>query len=80
MPKCSTRQATMRHIPDQHLARLNQEVSLAHFCQDYGIELRLDGDRMIGACPFHVDPGAQFRGHNLDQSVEPPGNLRRQWR
>jgi DNA primase len=51
----------MPRIPDDELARLKREVSLAVLCRDYGIELKQIGpDNLMGRCPFHADKTPSF--------------------
>ena len=51
----------MPRIPDDELARLKCEVSVAVLCRDYGIELKQMGpDNLMGRCPFHADKTPSF--------------------
>jgi DNA primase catalytic core len=51
----------MPRIPDDELARLKREVSVAVLCRDYGIELKQIGpDNLMGHCPFHADKTPSF--------------------
>ena len=51
----------MPRIPDNELARLKHEVSVAVLCRDYGIELKQIGpDNLMGHCPFHQDQTPSF--------------------
>jgi DNA primase len=42
-------------IPEQELARLKAEVSVARLVEGCGIELRRQGADLVGRCPFHED-------------------------
>lgn len=45
----------MARIPDEVLARLKAEVSVARLVQGCGVELRRQGKDLVGCCPFHDD-------------------------
>jgi DNA primase catalytic core len=42
-------------IPDDVLARLKAEVSLARLVEGCGVELKRQGKDLVGCCPFHDD-------------------------
>jgi DNA primase catalytic core len=42
-------------IPDEVLARLKAEVSVARLVEGCGVELRAQGKDLVGRCPFHDD-------------------------
>lgn len=42
-------------IPDEVLARLKAEVSVARLVQGCGVELKSQGKDLVGRCPFHDD-------------------------
>ena len=58
----------MARIPEEVLARLKAEVSVARLVQGCGVELRSQGKDLVGRCPFHEDstpslvvtPGKKF--------------------
>lgn len=45
----------MARIPDEVLARLKVEVSVARLVQGCGVALRRQGKDLVGCCPFHDD-------------------------
>lgn len=45
----------MARIPDEVLARLKVEVSVARLVEGCGVELRAQGKDLVGRCPFHDD-------------------------
>ncbi|MFZ1372199.1 MAG: CHC2 zinc finger domain-containing protein [Nostocoides sp.] len=45
----------MARIPDEVLARLKAEVSVARLVEGCGVELRRQGKDLVGCCPFHDD-------------------------
>lgn len=45
----------MVRIPDEVLARLKVEVSVARLVEGCGVELRSQGKDLVGCCPFHDD-------------------------
>lgn len=45
----------MARIPDEVLARLKAEVSVARLVEGCGVELRAQGKDLVGRCPFHDD-------------------------
>jgi DNA primase catalytic core len=47
-------------IPDELVARLKAEVSLARLVEGRGVELRKVGADLVGRCPFHVDDTASL--------------------
>jgi DNA primase len=42
-------------IPDEVLARLKAEVSVARLVEGCGVELKAEGKDLVGWCPFHED-------------------------
>jgi DNA primase catalytic core len=45
----------MARVPDAELARLKAEVSVARLVEGVGVELRRQGNDLVGRCPFHED-------------------------
>ena len=45
----------MSRIPDEVLARLKVEVSVARLVEGCGVELKRQGRDLVGLCPFHED-------------------------
>lgn len=45
----------MARIPDEVLARLKAEVSVARLVEGCGVQLRRQGKDLVGCCPFHDD-------------------------
>ncbi len=45
----------MARIPDEVLARLKAEVSVARLVEGCGVQLRVQGKDLVGRCPFHDD-------------------------
>lgn len=45
----------MARIPDDVLARLKAEVSVQRLVEGVGVELRRQGNDLVGRCPFHED-------------------------
>ena len=45
----------MARIPDEVLARLKVEVSVARLVEGCGVQLRRQGKDLVGLCPFHED-------------------------
>lgn len=45
----------MARIPDEVLARLKTEVSVARLVEGCGVTLRRQGKDLVGCCPFHDD-------------------------
>jgi hypothetical protein len=43
--------------PADLVARLNQEIAVERLVAAHGVELRRDGARIRGVCPFHPDDG-----------------------
>lgn len=52
----------MARIPDEVLARLKAEVSVARLVQGCGVELRAQGKDLVGCCPFHDDSNYKTSG------------------
>ena len=50
----------MARIPDDELERLKREVSLAEVCRRRGVELKGQGENLVGCCPFHQDRKPSF--------------------
>lgn len=50
----------MARIPDELVARLKAEVSLARLVEGRGVELRKVGADLVGRCPFHADDTASL--------------------
>jgi DNA primase len=44
-------------VSDDVLARIKAEVSLARLVEGVGVELRAQGQDLVGRCPFHDDAG-----------------------
>jgi DNA primase catalytic core len=47
----------MARIPEDELARLKAQVSLAALVEAAGIELKIHGENLVGRCPWHEDHG-----------------------
>jgi DNA primase catalytic core len=45
-------------IPDHVIEQINEEVSLVRLAELAGVELRSEGEGLIGTCPFHPDEGS----------------------
>ena len=45
----------MARIPDEVLARLKAEVSVARLVEGCGVQLKAQGRDLVGRCPFHDD-------------------------
>ena len=45
----------MDRVPEEELARLKAEVSVARLVEGCGVELRKQGQDLVGCCPFHDD-------------------------
>jgi DNA primase len=45
----------MARVSDDVLARIKAEVSLARLVEGCGVELRAQGQDLVGRCPFHDD-------------------------
>jgi DNA primase len=50
----------MARIPDDELERLKREVPLAEVCRRRGIDLKGQGENLVGRCPFHDDHEPSF--------------------
>lgn len=52
---------------------LKQELNLAAVCAYYGIDLRQQGTRLVGRCPFHDDDTPSFTVRRNDKGDEVAG-------
>lgn len=50
----------MARISEDLIAKLKKEVLLTELCRRYNIELQLQGNNLIGHCPFHEDRNPSF--------------------
>jgi hypothetical protein len=50
--------------------KLKEQVSLAAVVVHHNVELRADGERLVGLCPFHDDHDASFAVWELDDGTE----------
>ncbi len=44
-----------RRIPDDLIERIKREVDLVALVRAYGVELKGNGNNLLGLCPFHAD-------------------------
>lgn len=51
-------------------SKLKEQVSLAAVVQLHGVELRPEGERLVGLCPFHDDNAPSFAVWRLDDGAE----------
>jgi hypothetical protein len=54
---CGLWEAELARIGEAELARIKAEVSLARLVEGVGVELRVQGQDLVGRCPFHEDAG-----------------------
>lgn len=47
-------------IPEAELSRLKAEVSVARLVEGCGVELRTQGNDLVGLCPFHDDSSRRW--------------------
>jgi DNA primase len=45
----------MARIPQEDIERLKQQVDLVALVRSYGVELKGQGDNLMGLCPLHDD-------------------------
>ncbi|HUO09007.1 MAG TPA: CHC2 zinc finger domain-containing protein [Phycisphaerae bacterium] len=50
----------MARIPDEELERLKREAGLEGVCRRRGVELKVQGENLVGSCPFHEDREPSF--------------------
>lgn len=50
----------MPRISEDVIAKLKKEIPLTELCRRYNIELQLQGNNLIGNCPFHEDKNPSF--------------------
>jgi len=50
----------MPRISEDLIAKLKKEIPLTELCRRYNIELQLQGNNLIGHCPFHEDRNPSF--------------------
>lgn len=57
-------------LSDTNPAALKDRVNLSDVVAHHGIDLRVDGERLVGLCPFHDDHDASFAVWQTDEGSE----------